>query len=286
MSRSNGLSTADILLHIDKSEQRVLPISRQADLLGVSRSSVYYDPIPVSPEELDLMERVDKIYTDYPFYGSRKIAKQLTRDLKRSVNRKPVQRLMRKMGIEAVYPKRNLSVNTAQHLIFPYLLKGIDITRPNHVWGTDITYLKLNGGFLYLTAILDWYSRFVLSWELSNTLDNWFCLEAAKNAADKFGLPKITNSDQGVQYTSSDYIDFWQNKEVQISMDGRGRALDNIFTERLWRTVKYEEVYLKSYQSEIEARENLTKYFEFYNYRRLHETLGYQTPAQVYFERR
>lgn len=286
MSRSHGLSTAQIISHIDKSESRILPISCQAELLGVSRSSVYYDPIPVSPEELDLMERIDKIYTDYPFYGSRKIARQLTLDLNRQVNRKPIQRLMREMGIEAVYPKRNLSVNISQHPTFPYLLKGIEITRPNHVWGTDITYLKLNGGFLYLTAVLDWYSRFVLSWELSNTLDSWFCLEAAKRAVSKFGLPQVTNSDQGVQYTSSDYLDFWQNKEVQISMDGRGRAMDNIFTERLWRTVKYEEVYLKSYQSETEARENLTKYFEFYNYRRLHETLGYQTPAQIYFERR
>lgn len=286
MSREHGLRAKDIVLHLEKTKTKTLSIARQTSLLGISRTSVYYDPVPTPKRDLDLMAKIDKIYTDCPFYGSRKIAKQLTLDLKEPVNRKPVQRLMRLMGIEAVYPKRNLSANNLPHPVFPYLLRGLAVCKPNQVWGTDITYLKLNGGFLYLTAMIDWFSRFVLSWELSNTLDNWFCLEAAKRAADKFGLPEITNSDQGVQYTSHNYTSFWQNQKVAISMDGRGRAMDNIFTERLWRTVKYEEVYLKDYQSGIEARENLTKYFEFYNYRRLHETLGYLTPAQVYFERR
>lgn len=281
MSHDKGLGVREIVSHIEKDNSNI-SLLRQADLLGISRASLYYQPVSTSTEELDLMDRIDRVYTECPFYGSRKIAKQLSLDLQKSVNRKLVQRLMRNMGIEAIYRKPNLSLNNGNFCKFPYLLKNLKITRPNQVWGTDITYLKVCGGFLYLTAIIDWYSRFVLSWELSNTLDNHFCLETARMATDKYGLPEITNSDQGVQYTSSDYINFWQDKKVNISMDGRGRAMDNIFTERLWRTVKYEEVYLKSYSSPIEAKENLTKYFEFYNYRRLYQTLGYLTPAQVY----
>jgi len=285
LSNVSGLRPKDIISHIEK-EATKISISRQVELLGVSRGSFYYDPVPISSEDIFLMDKIDGIYTDCPFYGSRKIAKELTNQLKTAVNRKRVQRLMRIMGIEALYQKRNLSVNNLPHPIFPYLLRDLAISHSNQVWGTDITYLKVAGGFLYLTAIIDWYSRFVLSFQLSNTLDNHFCLEAAREATDKYGIPEITNSDQGVQYTSETYIDFWQNKKVNISMDGRGRAMDNIFTERLWRSVKYEEVYLNTYQSGNEALEKLTKYFDFYNYRRLHQTLGYLTPAQIYLERR
>lgn len=285
MSKEKGLTVRDIVSHIDKKDTKI-SLTRQADLLGVSRASLYYEPVPTPQEELTLMDQIDKIYTDWPFYGSRKIAKELGIQLKESVNRKRVQRLMRLMGIEALFPKKNLSANSQGHPVFPYLLGNLPIGRPNQVWGTDITYIRVGSGFLYLTAFMDWYSRFVLSWELSNTLDNYFCLEAAKTATERYGVPGITNSDQGVQFTSRNYIGFWQGKNVSISMDGRGRAMDNIFTERLWRSVKYEEVYLKSYQSGIEARENLARYFEFYNHRRLHQTLGYLTPAQVYLERR
>lgn len=285
MSKGAGFSARDIILHIEK-EGTKISLTRQAELLGVSRASLYYEPVPTSQEELDLMGQIDKIYTDWPFYGSRKIARELGIQLGESVNRKRVQRLMRLMGIEAIFPKKNLSANREKHPVFPYLLGSLAIGKPNQVWGTDITYIRVGSGFLYLTAFMDWYSRFVLSWQLSNTLDNYFCLEAAKAATARYGTPAITNSDQGVQFTSSDYIDFWQGKNVSISMDGRGRAMDNIFTERLWRSVKYEEVYLKSYQSGAEARENLARYFEFYNHRRLHQTLGYLTPAQVYLERR
>lgn len=284
MTTSQGLTVRDKVLHIDKGEVKIA-LARQAELLGVSRSSLYYEARPEDPKDLDLMDRIDKFYTDYPFYGSRKMARELAIQTKERVNRKRVQRLMRTMGIEAIFPKKNLSASGKGHKTFPYLIGSLAIARPNQVWGTDITYIRVAKGFLYLTAIMDWHSRFVLSWELSNTLDNWFCLEAARKATENFGLPEITNSDQGVQYTSSDYINFWQTRNVSISMDGRGRAMDNIFTERLWRSVKYEEIYLKSYQSGDEARENLSKYFEFYNHRRLHQTLGYLTPAQVYFER-
>lgn len=285
MASEQGLCPKEIISHIEITDTEI-PISRQVELLGVSRGSFYYEPVPTSSEDIFLMDKIDTIYTDCPFYGSRKIAKELTNRLRTAINRKRVQRLMRIMDIEALYQKKNLSVNNLPHPTFPYLLRNLDISRPNQVWGTDITYLKVNGGFLYLTAIIDWYSRFVLAWRLSNTLDNHFCLEAAKEATDTYGIPEITNSDQGVQYTSRDYIDFWQNKNVNISMDGRGRAMDNIFTERLWRSVKYEEVYLNGYQNGNEALERLTKYFDFYNYRRLHQTLGYLTPAQVYLEGR
>lgn len=280
---SSNLTAHDKVSHVEKLPQ--LSIVTQADLLDVSRSSVYYQSVPVSPLNLDLMNRIDKLYTDYPFYGSRRMAANLSLETGLGINRKRAQRLMREMSLEVIYPKPNFSKNEKLHPVYPYLLKGLAINHPNQVWGTDITYIRLSCGFLYLIAILDWYSRYVVSWRLSNTLDVGFCIEAAEEALTK-AVPDITNSDQGVQFTSENWLNTWIGKEVQISMDGRGRCMDNIMTERLWRSLKYEEVYLKNYTSPIEARDNISKYFEFYNHRRLHSSLNYQTPEQKYFERR
>lgn len=275
MASSNHLTAKDIVSHINKTES-VLPKSIQTDLLGISRSSLYYEPQPVPLETLAVMNGIDKIYTAHPFYGSRRIAKEL------GVNRKQIQRLMREMGYEAIYPKPNLSKNTTPHPIYPYLLRGVTAERPNHIWGTDITYIRMAKGFLYLTAYLDWFSRFVLSWKLSTTLETEFVIDAAKEALI-IGTPKIENSDQGVQFTSQDYINLWEENNVKISMDGRGRAMDNIFTERLWRSLKYEEVYLKEYATVLEAKENIGAYFNFYNYERKHQSHNYRTPAEIYF---
>lgn len=278
------MTVRDIVSHIDRRETGI-SIVRQSELLGISRSNIYYRPVPIDPEVLDLMHRIDEIYTEYPFYGSRRMAEELSGQLDRRINRKCTQRLMREMGLEAIYPKPNLSRNDGEDLRYPYLLTGVTAARPNHIWGTDITYIRLKNGFCYLTAFLDWYSRYVLSWRLSITLETGFCIEAA-NEALTIGIPEITNSDQGVQYTSNKYGDVWKPYDVKMSMDSRGRAMDNIFTERLWRSVKYEEVYLKSYETVWEAREGIGRYFNFYNNRRKHQSLGYKTPAEIYFERR
>ena len=250
----------------------------QADLLGISRSSLYYEPQPVSLETLAVMNGIDEVYTAHPFYGSRRIAKEL------GVNRKQIQKLMREMGIEAIYPKPNLSRNNTPHPVYPYLLRGVTATHPNHIWGTDITYIRMRHGFLYLTAYLDWFSRFVLSWRLSTTLETTFVLEAAQEALT-IGIPEIENSDQGVQYTNEAHIQLFTERGTKISMDGRGRAMDNIFTERLWRSVKYEEVYLKDYATVLEAKENIAAYFKFYNYERKHQSHKYKTPAEIYFRK-
>jgi putative transposase len=226
------------------------------------------------------MRLIDEQYTRTPFYGSRRIRAVLVR-MGHSINRKRVQRLMRIMGLEAIYPKPNLSRAHPDHKIFPYLLKDLDINRCNLVWGTDITYIRLNRGWLYLVAIMDWFSRYVLSWELSTSLEADFCLSALEKAL-ALGLPEIFNSDQGSQFTSLGFIDKLKQYPVRISMDGRGRAMDNIFTERLWRSVKYEEVYLKDYASVPEARQGIRAYFHFYNEERPHQSLGYRTPAEVY----
>lgn len=275
MSRENHLSPRIIVSHINKTES-VLPKGIQTDLLGISRSSLYYEPQPVSLETLTVMNGIDRIYTAHPFYGSRRIAKDL------GVNRKQIQRLMREMGYEAIYPKPNLSKNTLPHPIYPYLLRGVTAKHPNHIWGTDITYIRMAKGFLYLTAYLDWFSRFVLSWKLSTTLETEFVMEAAREALI-IGTPEIENSDQGVQFTSQEYINLWEENKVKISMDGRGRAMDNIFTERLWRSLKYEEVYLKEYATVLEAKANIGVYFNFYNYERKHQSNNYRTPAEIYF---
>jgi putative transposase len=255
-----------------------LSIVRQCELLGLARSSCYYQPQAESAENLALMRRIDEQYLETPFYGSRKMAVVLR------VNRKRVQRLMRRMGLEAIYPKRCTTRPAPGHKIYPYLLRNVAITRPNQVWSSDITYLPLRHGFLYLTAVLDWYSRYVLSWRLSNTLEGSFCLEALEEALAG-GRPEIFNSDQGAQFTSAAFTSRLQAEGIAISMDGRGRALDNVFVERLWRTVKYEEVYIKDYADGWDAEAQLRAYFEFYDHRRLHQALGYRTPAEVYSAR-
>jgi len=264
---------------IDRQEAD-LSLSTQAGLLSLNRSSLYYVPVPPTPAELSLKRRIDEIYTAQPFYGSRKITAVLRQEL--TVNRKTVQRHMREMGLAALVPGPILSQRAPEHRVFPYLLRGLAITRPNQVWGIDITYIRLRAGWLYLVAVLDWFSRYVLSWELDQTLAMPFVL-AATHRALTVATPSIWNSDQGSHFTSPQYTDLLQAAGVQISMDGRGRALDNIFTERLWRTVKYEEVYLHDYDSPREARQNLARYFPFYNSQRPHQALGYLTPAAVYF---
>ena len=255
----------------------------QCELLSLHRSGVYYAPRPASARTLLIQRRIDEIYTAYPFYGIRKIAAQLRQD-GLLVNHKAVARHMQVMGLGAIYPGPNLSKRAQQHAVYPYLLHGLKIEHPNQVWGVDITYIRLREGWLYLFALLDWFSRFIVSWALDLTLEIGFVLEAMR-AALATATPVICNSDQGSHFTSPQYIDLFQDTPVQISMDGKGRALDNIFTERLWRTVKYEEVYLKEYASPREARTGLGDYLDFYNYRRLHQALDYQTPAQIYFQK-
>jgi putative transposase len=258
-----------------------LSIRRQCDLLGIDRSGLYYKPVGPNAEDLALMRLLDEQYTRTPFYGARKMTKWLyglgyTADVKR------VRRLLRLMGLEAIYPKPRLSFNGTEHRRYPYLLRDMDIHRANQVWSADITYIRLAGGFVYLVAILDWFSRYVLAWELSNTLDTSFCLTALDEALRRHGRPDIFNSDQGVQFTSFDFIERLEREKVRISMDGKGRCFDNIFVERLWRSVKYEEVYLHDYETAGDARTGLGNYFPFYNGQRLHQALDYRTPAQVY----
>jgi putative transposase len=256
-------------------------LSEQADLLSLSRSTLYYIPRPPSAAEVAIKHRIDAIYTDCPFYGARRIAHTL-REEGRGISRKTVRAYMREMGLEAVYPKPDLSAPNLENRIYPYLLRGVKSAYPNHIWGIDITYIRLTGGWMYLVAILDWHSRYVVSWELDQTLEIGFvlaCLERGLAGA----TPGIFNSDQGSHFTSPQYTARLEAAGAAISMDGRGRALDNIFTERLWRTVKYEEVYLHDYASPKEARRGLTRYLTFYNERRPHQALAYRTPAETYF---
>ena len=230
------------------------------------------------------MNLIDEIYTNYPFYGSRRIKKELEKYRNINVNRKKIQRLMRQMGIEAIYPKKNTSKPNNRNRTYPYLLKNLIINKPNHVWGTDITYIRLHQGFAYLAAIMDWFSRYVISWEISNTLEIEFVLNNLKNAL-QINSPLIHNSDQGSHFTSEQYTDILTASTVQISMDGRGRCMDNIFTERLWRTVKYENIYINSYQNISDLRSGLEKYFDFYNNHRIHSKLDNRTPNEVYFNK-
>lgn len=253
---------------------------RQCALAGVSRSSYYYLGVAESALSLELMHRIDALYTEAPFYGSRRMTAALKR-LGYPVNRKRVRRLMAKMGLEAIYPKPNISQAHPEHRIYPYLLNGMAIERPNQVWSTDITYVRLRRGFAYLAAVIDWYSRKVLAWRLSNTMDTGFCLECLE-AALQLGRPLIFNTDQGSQFTSRDYTQRLLDAGIQISMDGRGRALDNVFVERLWRSVKYENIYLKGYETMAEAQAGLVDYFQFYNAGRLHQSLNYATPNEVH----
>jgi putative transposase len=249
-------------------------------LLDISRSGLYYQPVGISEEDLTLMKLIDRQYLATPFYGARKIAAWLKSQGKRA-NRKRVQRLMRLMGLKAIYRSPRTSKPAPGHKIYPYLLKGMKITRPNQVWAADITYIPMTRGFLYLVAIIDWYSRYVLSWKLSNTLDADFCVEALEEALKK-GKPEIFNTDQGSQFTGEAFTRLLKQHGIRISMDGKGSYNDNLFIERLWRSVKYEEVYLKAYQDGREARISLGNYFRFYNVERPHQTHGYRTPAEVY----
>jgi len=256
-----------------------MPLKTQAELLGISYSSLFYEPVPPSARELAIKRRIDEIYTACPFYGSRKITVQLHPEF--GVSRPTVQAYMREMGIFALVPGPLTSKPAAQHQIYPYLLRNVTATYPNHIWGIDITYIRLQHGWLYLTAVLDWYSRYVLSWALSQTLEMEFVLTAVDNALFQ-AKPEIWNSDQGSHFTSPKYLERLQREEIKISMDGRGRAVDNIFTERLWRTIKYEEVYLHEYTSPKEAYRQLANYIRFYNFDRPHQALDYLTPAQVH----
>jgi putative transposase len=258
-----------------------IPVSRQCELLGMSRSGYYYKPQGESPLNLHLMNLIDEQYTKTPYYGVEKMTAWIERQGYK-VNPKRIRKLMRKMGLEAIYPKRNLSISSAEHKKYPYLLRDLAIERPDQVWCADITYIRMAQGFLYLVAIMDWYSRYVLSWRLSNTLDAGFCLEALE-AALAISQPEIFNTDQGVQFTSEDFTGRLETAGIKISMDGRGRVFDNIFIERLWRSVKYEEVYVHSYESVMDALNGLTRYFQLYNRDRLHESLRYRTPHEVYF---
>jgi putative transposase len=257
-----------------------LSIRQQCALLGLARSTLYDQPLGEHAENLLLMRLLDEQYTATPFYGIRRMTAWL-RQRGYAVNPKRVARLMRQMGLQAIYPKRRLSQPIAGHMIYPYLLRGVAVDRVNQVWSADITYIRLQAGFIYLVAVIDWFSRYVLSWAVSITMDVLFCLEALEQALSR-GRPEVFNTDQGAQFTSQEFTARLQEGGVRISMDGRGRALDNVFIERLWRSVKQEEVYLRDYQSVWDARHSLAQYFGFYNEERLHQALGYRTPATVY----
>jgi putative transposase len=257
-----------------------LNIGQQCELLGLPRSSYYYEPVPESEENLCLMRLIDRQYLETPFYGSRNMTTHLVR-AGYPVNRKRIRRLMRIMGLEGVFPGRKTTIPAKGHAVYPYLLRGLLIDRPDQVWCSDITYVPLRHGFLYLVAVMDWFSRHVLAWRLSNTLDVAFCI-AATEAALARGQPEIFNTDQGSQFTSAAFTSLLVRNCVAISRDGRGRALDNVFIERLWRSVKYEDVYLKDYESGTDLNEGLTRWFDFYTHRRPHQGLNNQTPYEVY----
>lgn len=257
-----------------------LSLKEQAELLGLNRAGLYYQPVGPSQAEIATKHRIDEIYTERPYYGSRRITVVLSKEM--PISRPTVQRYMREMGIMGICPGPNLSKRNKAHKIYPYLLRGLEIRRPNQVWGIDITYIRLTGGWMYLVAVLDWYSRYVVSWELDQTLEQPFVLRAVDSALS-LSTPDIWNSDQGSHFTSPQYTEKLLGANVRISMDGKGRALDNILTERLWRTIKYEEVYLKAYASPREARQELGRYLHFSNHERPHQSLDYLTPAQIFF---
>jgi putative transposase len=257
-----------------------LSVRRQCELLGLNRSSLYHQPAGETSEDLRLMRLIDEQYTARPFYGSRRMTVWLT-ERGEEVNRKRVQRLMRVMGLEAIYPKPRLSLAGKGHRIYPYLLRGVKFERSDQVWSTDITYVPMASGFMYLAAVIDWFSRYVIGWRLSNTLDGSFCLEMLEDAL-RAGKPEVFNTDQGVQFTAAAFTGRLESAGVAVSMDGRGRALDNVFVERLWRTVKYEDIYIRGYEAVPELHRGLGRYFAFYNDERPHQSLDYRTPAAVY----
>ena len=274
MNRSERLALVD---HDDPA----LPVVAQCRLLKVARSTLYYRPVPASADDLAVMRRMDELHLAWPFYGSRRMAAVLRRE-GRAVNRKRAKRLMKVMAIEAIYQKPNTSKAHPDHKVYPYLLRGLTIDRPNQVWCADITYIPMAKGFVYLVAVMDWFSRRVLSWRLSIGMDPDFCVEALTEAMERYGQPEIFNTDQGVQFTSAAFIDELADRGVRISMDGKGRYLDNIFIERLWRSLKYEEVYIKAYDSVAEARRSLGVWLAFYNDVRPHQSLEYRTPREVF----
>jgi putative transposase len=261
-----------------------LSISRQAKVLNISRGSVYYEPRPVSAEDLAIMRRIDELHLDYPFAGSRMLRDMLHREGV-AIGRRHVATLMKRMGIEALYRRPNTSRPAPGHKIFPYLLRGLKVERPNQVWAMDITYVPMARGFVYLTAVVDWFSRRVLAWRLSITMEAAFCIEALEEALVKYGCPEIFNTDQGSQFTSADFTGVLIANAVAISMDGKGAWRDNVFVERIWRSVKYEEVYLRAYDSVGEARASIGRYLDFYNRRRPHSSLDRKTPDEAYFDR-
>jgi putative transposase len=265
---------------IDK--EHTLPLTRQSQILELARSSLYYEAVPISARDLELMRLIDEIHLKHPFMGSRSIRDQL-QDMGHKVGRQHVSTLMKKMGIAAMYRKPRLSKPHPDHKVYPYLLRHLDISRANQVWAADITYIPMARGFCYLVAIMDWASRKVLAWRLSNTLDASFCVEALQEALARYGVPEIFNTDQGSQFTSDDFIGVLESQGISISMDGKGRWMDNVFIERLWWSVKYQDVYLKAYSSIAEARKGLGVYFEFYNSQRRHQSLDRRTPDDVYW---
>jgi putative transposase len=265
---------------IDKGDS--LPVTRQCEILELSRSGIYYTPVPISARDIELMRQIDEIHLMYPFYGSRNIRNELW-GKGYDVGRDHVRRLMRRMGIEALYVKPRLSLSHPGHVKYPYLLRGLEIAKANHVWSSDITYIPMARGFCYLVAIMDWASRMVLAWRLSNTLDSAFCVDALEEAITKYGCPDIFNTDQGSQFTAEAFTNILRSNSIGISMDGKGRWRDNVFIERLWKSVKYEDIYLKAYASMSEVKKGLTNYFKFYNEKRWHNNFDKKTPAMVYF---
>jgi len=278
------MTRAERIKRVERGEP-ALPVARQCELLALPRSTVYYERRDaVSEGDLVLMRTLDELHLRYPFMGSRRLRDELGK-IGYTVNRKRVQRLMRLMGWEALYPKKRTSRPDKAHRVFPYLLRGLTIDRPNQVWAADITYIPMCKGFLYLVAIVDWASRAVLAWRLSNTLEADFCVEALEEALTRYGRPEIFNTDQGAQFTAESFLTVLEQHRIRISMDGKGRWRDNVFVERLWRSVKYEEVYLRAYETVVEARTSLANYFEFYNHERGHQSLNRRTPWQVYTAR-
>jgi putative transposase len=273
------MSRADRAQRID-SDNSQLSCRQQCEILDLNRSTLYYEPVGQSQETLDLLKSIDRIFTDAPFFGARRIQACL-QEQGYGVSRNRIRRLMKLLGLEAIYPRPRTSKPAPGHKIYPYLLKGLEIIRPNQVWSTDLTYIPMSKGFVYVVAIIDWYSRYVLSWSLSNTLDADFCVETLKDAL-QYGTPEIFNTDQGSQFTSEDFVGTLLNHGIKVSMDGRGRWVDNVFVERLWRSLKYEEVYLHAYESTKEARLQIGKWFSFYNTQRPHQALGYQKPIHVH----
>lgn len=259
-----------------------LPVTRQCRILQLARSTAYYEPVSSSPDHLALMRRIDELHLEHPFAGSRMLRDMLKRE-GHPIGRKRVRTLMNKMGIEALYRKPNMSRRHAAHPIYPYLLRNLTIDRPNQVWATDITYIPMRRGFVYLAAVMDWATRRVLSWRVSNTLTTDFCLDAVREAIARHGCPEIFNTDQGCQFTSMEFTGLLKEHGIQLSMDGKGCWRDNVFVERLWKSVKYEEVYLRAYDSVSEAKAHLGRYFHFYNARRPHQSLNAKTPDEIYF---